>query len=509
MDRRSMLKLLAAASLGNFSRHASARARDNLLELDCTNLVAQIREGGLRAEVVCAAFLQQYERQRSLNVITSIDPSKVLSRARGVDRARDLGKPLPALAGLPILVKDNIDVAGVPTSAGTPALARNFPRRSSPVIERLLQQGAIVMGKANMHELALGVTCTNPTFGPVRNPYSPELIPGGSSGGSAAAIAARIVPAALGTDTGGSVRIPAAFCGTVGFRPSIYPRQLYSQEGVVPFSADLDTIGPMGRCVQDVALLHAVIVGDVPVRAASLENARLGVPRIGCWEDLDPEVERVAQAALERLRHEGVELVEIDLHEIMAAATKLAYTIQSRMLTELEQYLRKQAPPLALRELIEQIASSDLRAALMAPVTAIPEARLVLAKGSGRDAVRAAYGEVFRQHGIRAVVYPTVALPAPRIGKAGNDLHEMIELNGRIVAEVPAIVRNTVPTAVFGAPAISLPAGLTNKGLPVGLEFEGLPQADNGLLALCMAAEAAIGRIAPPQYADLRSTANW
>jgi indoleacetamide hydrolase len=508
MNRRLLLKLLAATSLNPVARPASATSNYQILDLDCAKLVAHIREGTVCAEEVCAAYLKQHERRQSLNVITSIDPASVLSRAREIDRARASGKALPALAGLPILIKDNIDVVGLPTSAGTPALRKYFPRRSSPVVERLLLQGAVVLGKANMHELALGVSCTNPTFGPVRNPYNPQLIPGGSSGGSAAAVAARVAPAALGTDTGGSVRIPAALCGTVGFRPSTHPRQLYSQEGVVPFAADLDTIGPMGRCVEDVALLHATIVGNVPARAGSLEHARLGVPGPGYWEDLDPEVERVARAVLDRLRERGAELVQVDMSGIKDAAMKIAATLQSRMTSEVEQYLRTHVPSLSMQELIEHIGSADLRAALKSARTVTSEARLLHAKGPGRASVRAAYLEVFREHGIRAVVFPTVVLPAPPIGRAGNDLHEMIEFNGRTIAQVQTVVRNTIPTAVFGAPALTLPAGLTGEGLPVGVEFDGLPGDDTALLALGMAAESVIGRVAPPKYMNVLSTAN-
>jgi indoleacetamide hydrolase len=506
MNRRLVLKMLAATSLSDF---AAASARDEILDLDCADLVARIRDGSLRAEQVCARFLQQYERQRSLNVVTSIDQSEVLSRARDIDRARDKGARLPVLAGLPILVKDNIDTLGLPTSAGTPSLKQHFPRRNAPVVERLLQHGAIVMGKANMHELALGITCSNPTFGFVRNPYNPDLIPGGSSGGSAAALAARIVPAALGTDTGGSVRIPAAFCGTVGFRPSIYPQRLYSQEGVVPFTADLDTIGPMGRCVADVALLHAMIVGQPLVQSESLKDVRMGVPKLAYWDDLDPEVERVAKAALTRLRDQGAVVVEVDLHEIKDAACKVAFALQSTMMAELENFLHTQVPSVSMRDLTEQMASSHFRTRIKQGRAMGSDPAIVNARGAGREAIRAAYRAVFQRHGIQAVVFPTVVLPAPPIRDASDDdSREMIEFNGRRVSEVQVVVRNTQPTAALGAPALSLPAGLTSNGLPVGLEFEGLPGDDNALLALGRAAEAAIGRVPAPPHAVQRSMEN-
>lgn len=508
MNRRLVLKALAATALSDFSIPAAASLKDQILELDCTDLLARIRDGSLRAEQVCATFLQQYERQRPLNVVTWIDPANALSRARNIDRSRVQGTRLPALAGLPFLVKDNIDTVGFPTSAGTASLKQHFPRRNAPVVERLLQQGAIIMGKANMHELAVGGTSSNPIFGFVHNPYSPDLIPGGSSGGSAAAIAARIVPAALGTDTGGSVRIPAAFCGVVGFRPSIYPRKLYSQKGVVPGALNLDTIGPMGRCVADVVLLHATIVGQRLMRPRSLDKLRIGVPRLAYWEDLDLEVERVAQVALTRLRDQGAVLVEVDLREVKEAAEQIFSKLVSGAVADLENYLRVQAPSVSLRELTEQIVSRDVRAWVEKQQGTGLTPNLLNARSAGRDAICAAYRAVFRQHGIQAVIFPTAVLPPPPIRAAGDDPNEMIDFNGRLVPKNWTFGRNTLPAAALGAPALSLPAGLTRNGLPVALEFDGLPGRDSALLALGRVAEAAIGRVPGPLHVVQRSTAN-
>lgn len=498
IDRRLVLRLLAASAFSDLAVADVIGAEEQILELDSTGLIARIRDGSLRAEQVCSTFLRQYERQRSLNVVTWIDQAKVLSCARDVDRARDRGDRLPPLAGLPILVKDNIDTVGFPTSAGTAFLRRNFPRRNAEVVERLLQQGAIVMGKANMDELASWITSSNPTFGFVRNPYNPELIPGGSSGGSAAAIAARIVPAALGTDTGGSVRVPSAFCGVVGFRPSIYPRRLYSAEGVLPHTPDLDTIGPMGRSVADVAMLHAAIVGQLTVHPRPLETARIGVPRLPYWGDLAPEVETVARAALTSLRDRGATLVEVDLREVDEAVSKIPV---EPFVDELEKIRRTQIPSVSLHELTEQITNCSLRAELKKfelGLEAGRDATLVTNGVAHRDAVRAAYCAVFRRHDIQAIVMPTVVLPPPKIGVACDE-EKLIELNGRMVPEW-IVLRNTITEPKLGLPSLSLPAGLDKNGLPVGLEFDGLPGDDSALLALGMAAEAAIGRVPPPRH---------
>jgi indoleacetamide hydrolase len=495
MNHRPVRKNATATAWSDVA--ISGSAEDRVLEMDCTDLIACIRAGSLRAELVCERFLLQYERQRSLNVITWVDHSEVLARARDVDRARDEGAQLPALAGLPILIKDNIDTVGWPTSAGT-AFLKHFPDRNAPVVERLLKQGAIVMGKANMHELSFGATSSNPTFGFVRNPYNPDLIPGGSSGGSAAAIAARIVPAALGTDTIGSVRIPAAFCGTVGFRPSTYPRQLYSQQGVVPVLLDLDTIGLIGRSVADVAMLHAAIVGQPPIRTPSLAKARIGVPIHPYWSDLDPQVKCVAEAALERLRDQGAVAVEIDLRELNESVWDIVSALGSTGIADMASFLGARVPSVSLRDLTDGIASRDVCAGVKEKMATRPCSGLLDVRGTGRDALCAAYRAVIQQHGIQAVVFPTEVLPPPPIRPAGDDPDEMIELNGRLVPKLETLVRNTLLAAVLGTPALSLPAGLTRSGLPVALEFDGLPEHDSALLALGRAAEAAIGRISPP-----------
>jgi indoleacetamide hydrolase len=512
LNRRLALKMFAATAMSDFAGSAACHAEDEILELDCADLLARIRDGSLRAEQVCAKFLQQYERQRFLNVVTWMDPSNVLSRAREIDRTRDKGSPLPALAGLPILVKDNIDTIGFPTSAGAECLKRHFPQRNAPAIERLLENGAILFGKANMHQFGSGVTSSNPTFGFVRNPYDLDLIPGGSSGGSAAAIGARIVPAALGTDTGGSVRIPAAFCGIVGFRPSIYPRRLYSLQGVVPHTPDLDTIGPMGRCVADVTILHAAVTGQVLARPQSIENVRIGVPILSYWDDLDAEVECVAQAALSRLRDHGATLVEIDLRKVKDRALHIHSALQPGAIPDLESFVRTLVPSVSPRDPDGQIASCDFWAWVEGRKRRIGAAKansdlLSAASGGHRDALRAAYHAVFRQHGIQAVVFPTVVLPPPPIQAAADQTDDLIEFNGRTVSKTMAVLRNVLQAGPLGAPALSLPAGLTSNGLPVGLEFDGLPGGDSALLALCRAAEAAIGRVPAPPLVVRVSTA--
>ncbi|HYD04193.1 MAG TPA: amidase family protein, partial [Reyranella sp.] len=206
-----------------------------------------MRAGDIRAEAYARALLDRADATRHLNTLISLDRAQVMAAAHQADSGRARGVPTGALHGLPVLIKDNINTAALGTTAGTPSLAESRPKLDAEIVAKLLGAGGMVFAKANMHELAFGVTSNNPRFGAVRNPYDLQMIPGGSSGGNAAAVAARLTPAGVGTDTGGSTRIPAALCGIVGFRPTIgrYPGR--TNADVVPISHTRDTPGPMAR----------------------------------------------------------------------------------------------------------------------------------------------------------------------------------------------------------------------------------------------------------------------
>ena len=221
-----------------------------------------------------------------------------------------------------------------------------------------------------MHELAYGVTSSNPTFGFVRNPYDRDRIPGGSSGGTAAALAARIVPLGLGEDTGGSVRIPAGFCGVCGLRPSTWPAKRYSDAGIVPGAApdDTQTIGPMARSVSDVALLDAVVTQTSEAQPVDLRGVRLGVPSEDFWadKDVDRGVAATVQAALEGLRGAGVTLVPVDLRRVLALAAPLPF-IPPDERARIAMWLQQHVPGVTLQDLVRQIASRDVKAIFEAP----------------------------------------------------------------------------------------------------------------------------------------------
>src|SRR6266508_349973 len=227
------------------------------LDWTATEAINHIQCGSITAESYASQLLQRYRETKALNAITWINENSVLERARSVDAARSSGQKLRPLEGLPLVIKDNINTVGFPTTAGTPALQKNFPLRDAVVADILFKNGAILLGKTNMHELGRGVTTSNPTFGFARNPYDLNRVPGGGSGGTAAAIAARITPVGLASDTAGSARMPAAACRIVGLRPAAGGRVkawtlgswtvTSSHDGISPIAYSITTPGPMGR----------------------------------------------------------------------------------------------------------------------------------------------------------------------------------------------------------------------------------------------------------------------
>ena len=270
-SRRDLLKsffgFAFAGSVPCLQGTRPAMAQSNQPLMSAAEIISSIRGKRVSAVDVVQAAIERAERLKELNLLITLNREPALAAARRVDAALNGGEQLGILAGLPIVVKDNINTKDMPTSGGTPALQNARPIANARSLQKLLEAGAIIIGKANMHELAFGITSTNLSSfaGPVRNPYDPIRIPGGSSGGTAAAIAAGVVTCGLGSDTGGSTRIPAALCGIVGLRPSVgnggTERRYHDDNAVVPISHTRDTIGPMGRTVADVALLDSVITG--------------------------------------------------------------------------------------------------------------------------------------------------------------------------------------------------------------------------------------------------------
>jgi Asp-tRNA(Asn)/Glu-tRNA(Gln) amidotransferase A subunit family amidase len=450
-------------------------------------LLAAVRTGELAAQDAADAAIERAWHHRELNAFISL-AGKVRVPVERAEPSARAGR----LAGLPIAVKDNIHAAGFRCTAGTRGLREWQPQTEASVVRRLRAEGAVVIGKTNLHELAVGITSNNPTFGAVRNPYDPSLIAGGSSGGSAVAVATGVVPAALGTDTAGSCRIPASLCGCVGFRPTV---GRYPPDGVVPVSATRDTIGILAREAGDVMLLDEVATG-MPTASSGLAGRRLGVPGPYFYDDLDDEVRPVIDDALARLDDAGAVLVQTEVKKLeqLTSAISLPLTF-FEWPRDLGRYLNVHRCRLHLWEVAEEIAGEVERGWLeaeLSPGAVHHDAYLEIIE-HGRPSLIAAYRKCFETDRLDALVVPTTRLPARPVGH-----DDVVIINGREVPTLDAYLRNTDPSSVAGLPGISVPAGLTASGLPVGLSFDGLAGDDATILALGEAFQQLGPALAPP-----------
>jgi mandelamide amidase len=467
----------------------------DLTALTIGEAAAALARGEITALGYADALLARAEQGAALNAFIFHDPEQVRAAARSADahRARS-GASTGALHGVPLALKDNLDTADMPTTGGTPGLAGHRPKRNAPVVQKLLDAGAVPFGKANLHELAYGITNHNAGFGAARNPYDRTRIPGGSSGGVGVAVGARMVPGGIGSDTGGSVRIPAALCGIVGFRPTT---GRWPQAGIVPISHTRDTAGPMARSVADCALLDAVVAGSRALPAVSLKGLRLGVPRAHFWEPLDAETARLMDDSLARLKDAGAVLVEGDIADVGRLDAEAGFPIAlHETVVDLDRYLASHGSPLRYAELVAQCKSPDVAGLLQTlhREGAVPEAAYRHALDVLRPQLQAAYREHFARHDLAAVVFPTTPLPAAPIGE-----DETVSMNGERVPTFFTFIRNTSPGSVAGIPGISLPAALTAAGLPLGLELDGPEGDDARLLAVAAAVERVLPALPPPR----------
>jgi mandelamide amidase len=444
-----------------------------------------LRRGDATATALISGLIERHLRQQSLNGLVGFDAAQLVEAARARDAERASGRALGALHGVAFAAKDNIDTVALPTTACTPALLGQHPPRNAPVVQRLLDAGAVLFGKANMHELAFGITNNHGAFGAARNPHDPSLIPGGSSGGVAVVVAAGVVPFALGTDTGGSARIPAALCGIAGFRPTL---GRYPQEGVVPISTTRDTVGPFARTVSDLALVDAVITGEPEeLPHVELRGLRLGVPREYYYDDLEPAVAASMAQLLERLRSAGVVLVEAnipDLRQLDEAVSFVLVNYEARR--SLERYLATSAPNVSFDSIVAGIVSPDVKPVYQAisDLNLVPEAVYRETLQVHRPALQRTFAEYFDRHALDALLVPTCSLTARPIGQ-----DETVELNGRQVPTFFTYVRNTDPSSNAGIPSLSIPITPVGTRLPVGALLEGRAHDDRRLLAIGRAIE--------------------
>jgi aspartyl-tRNA(Asn)/glutamyl-tRNA(Gln) amidotransferase subunit A len=481
--RRDFLKATAgayaAAALGGGAAGAQSAAGDDLAMLSLAEASDRVRRKKLSPVDLTRACLARVERLNPrLNAFITITAEQALSDARAAERDIANGRWRGPLHGIPIALKDLFDTAGVRTTAGSQVFADRIPPEDAEVVRRLRTAGAVLLGKLNMHEFAYGDSSAVSHFGPVRNPWDGNRVAGGSSGGSAAAVAARLCYAALGSDTGGSIRQPAAYCGIAGLKPTY---GLVSTRGVVPLAWSLDHVGPMCRTVTDVALVLQPIAGHDPLDTNSLATAaqdyaaavqrkvgslRLGVPRAVFYEGLDPAIEQAVTAALDVLTRmtAGARDVRLPSYQTLPVAGAEAYAFHAPYFTRTpERYL-----PMTRRR---------LEAGSRVSASAYIEGRRELDR-LRRD-IRAVFADV------DLLITPTTATMPATVDAAINDP------GTPPAGGVALTLRNTQPFDIYGTPAISVPCGFDGNGLPIGLTISGPPLGEPAVLALARAYEQA------------------
>ncbi|UFP95021.1 amidase [Gloeobacter morelensis] len=480
-SRRDFLAIgfgsIAAATLPRSARARAASA--DPAELTLAAAARLVRAGAVSSvELVqaCLANIDKHDKQ--LNTFITVSAEQALAEAREAQAQIRRGDWRGPLHGIPLAIKDNIDTAGMRTTAASALFADRVPDEDAEVVRRLKAAGAVLLGKVNLHEFALGGTSAVSYFGAVHNPWILDRAAGGSSGGSAAAVACRMCFGALGTDTGGSIRTPASFCGIVGLKPT-YGR--VSNRNVIPLVWSLDHVGPMTRSVEDAALILNAIAGydpqdlgsvDRPVPdytaalAAPTAGLRVGVPQALFYDRLDPDVEAAVAGALEVLRGLTAEVRDVRLPMVASAASIGA--------AEIYAYHR---PWFERSRGLYQISTRK---------------RLDGAgKASGADYVHARR-EVERLRREVVKIFDTVdVLVTPTTPRPPYTIEQSLKRDE--TEQLPPVLSNPGPFNVFGLPAISIPCGFTRDGLPIGLQIVGAPFAEIKVLTLAHAYERATG----------------
>ena len=466
---------------------------ENLIDLTASEAVEAMQRGDLKSEDYAAALIARAKAQSALNAFIAFEPDRVLEQARAADVARHAGEAMGLLHGLPIAVKDSVNTQAYATTNGTQALRAFKPPLDAPMLGLLRAAGAIVMGKTNMTELSFGWTNNNATFGAVHNPYGHDRIPGGSSGGSCASVAARIAPLAIAADTLGSIRVPAAMCGIAGLRPTFdrYPRQ-----GIFALTTDkLDQAGPVARAVDDLALFDRVASGHAaPVAPTSLRGVRIGVPAF-YNEGVDDEIDRLTKAGFDRLAEAGAVLVRADVSEAVKSAFDVAAAIMLyETLPCITAFLRDQNTGVTFEQLLAQVPQGMqdfLKSVAIEPNR--PPREAYEAMLSQREKLKAALAEHFAEQAIAVMAFPSIGAFPAKIGEEAE-----AEVDGEKVSFFAAYGRNTALSPAAGCPALVLPSGLGRLGLPASIEFVAPAGKDRELLSIGLSLESALGPIASP-----------
>jgi len=387
------------------------------------------------------------------------------------------------LLGAPISLKDLFYTKDKPTTAGSRILAGFKPSFNAPVVDALSSSGALIIGKTNMHEFAFGVTNKNPHYGVCRNPWDRERISGGSSGGSAVSVAAGMCLASLGTDTAGSVRIPASLCGVVGYKPTY---GMVSAKGVIPLSWTLDHVGFLTRSVEDAALLMRITTSHRPpaepleysIKPAELKGIRIGIPRNYFLEHLQEDVERVFYDVVDILQREGAKVRDITIEAVEQMVRVRYVIVHAEAAAYHKRFIRDR-----FNEYGEDLKRRLAEGAVIPASTYINAQRL-------RKKLVGSFRRVFKE--VDILLTPTTAVTAPRVDEENVAV-------GDVVMDIrPALLRLTEPFNVVGAPVLSLPAGLSRERLPVGLQAIADVMDDDTLLSIGMALESVIKPIGNP-----------
>ncbi|MDA4129116.1 MAG: amidase [Thaumarchaeota archaeon] len=377
------------------------------------------------------------------------------------------------LGGITVSLKDNIYASGKLTTAGSKILRRFKPAYDATLMKRLLSAGAIPVGKTNLHEFAFGVTNENPHFGACRNPWRKDRMSGGSSGGSAVSVASGMCCVSIGTDTAGSVRIPASLNGVVGYKPTY---GMISRHGVIPLSWSLDTVGFLTRCVRDAAVLASVTFGvdgsDFlkigAFKGRGLKRLRIGVPR-NQLDPIDDDVRKNFEESLNRAEGEGARSIRIYIDNLDAVNAARNIIVHAEAASYHQPYIQKR-----LHDYGQDVRDRLLRGLMIPAMT-------YLAAQRARRKLCTAFRAVFKE--VDALALPTTPIPAPPIGA------NLVKVGDSMMDTRAALLRFTQPFNLFGVPAISLPCGSTREKLPVGLQLVGDMRQDQKLLAIALSFE--------------------
>jgi aspartyl-tRNA(Asn)/glutamyl-tRNA(Gln) amidotransferase subunit A len=450
-------------------------------------------------ELAAEFFTRIDKRNPELNAYLTLSPERAYEQADRVDAAIARGETLPSLAGVPIAVKDVISTRGIRTTCGSKMLETYIPPYDATAVERLEKAGAVFLGKTNCDEFAMGSSNENSAYAPVRNPVATDRVPGGSSGGSAAAVAAQLAVVALGTDTGGSIRQPGSFCGIPGFMPT-YGR--VSRYGLVAFASSLDKIGPFSGNIADSAEVLSVIAGHDPLDSTSaavpvenypaeiekpLQGFRIGIPEDYFGQGLDPEVKEKVQAGIALLEKLGCRRIPLQMPHTDYAIAAYYIIATAEASSNLARYdgvrygLRVPGNTLIemYRKTRERGFGAEVKRRIMLGTYALSAGyydAYYLRAQKVRALIARDFSDAFQK--VDAIITPTAPSPAFRLGEKASDPLEMY------LADI-----YTVTGSLAGVPGISVPCGKTKAGLPVGMQIFGPHFRESGVLQLARAFE--------------------